>query len=427
MRPIRLGLRENLGQFSLLMLINAFVGSMVGMERAVLPLLAEREFGLTSRTVILSFLVSFGIVKALANLASGGAADRWGRRKTLIAGWLLGLPVAPMIIFAPSWDWVVAANVLLGINQGLCWSAAIVMKVDLVGPKRRGLAIGLNEASGYLAVSLAALGSGYLAGLHGLRPAPFLIGVAASAAGLVSSLFARETHGHARLESALRPAGAALSFGAVFRRASWQDRSLFAVSQAGMVNNLNDGLSWGLLPLFFTSRGATLHETALLVAIYPAVWALAQIATGLISDRTGRKGMIVAGMVLQAAALGALGLGHGVPMWRVGMIALGLGTAMVYPTLLGAVSDHAHPSVRASTIGVYRLWRDLGYAFGAVLAGVTADLLGIPFSIEIVAGLTLVSGVVVAFAYKEAGDHGLGAANGQEQARDAATGRRTRE
>jgi len=400
--PIRLGLRENLGQFSLLLLVNAFVGAMVGMERAVLPLVAEREFGLASRTAILSFLVSFGLVKALANLASGGLSDRWGRRRTLLLGWLAGLPVAPMIIFAPSWGWVVAANLLLGVNQGLCWSSAIVMKVDLVGPHKRGLAIGLNEASGYLAVSLAALGSGYLAGLYGLRPAPFLIGVGASVAGLACSLLVRETHSHAHLEAALRPASEAPSFATVFRRASWQDRSLFSVSQAGMVNNLNDGMSWGLLPLYFTSRGAALSQTAMLVALYPAVWAVFQIATGPLSDRLGRKAMIVAGMFLQAAALGALALGHHVSLWMASMIALGLGTALVYPTLLGAVSDHAHPSFRASAIGVYRLWRDLGYAIGAVLAGATADLLGIPFSIQVVAGLTLLSGVVVAIAYQEA-------------------------
>jgi MFS family permease len=309
-----------------------------------------------------------------------------------------------MIIFAPSWGWVVGANLLLGVNQGLCWSAAIVMKVDLVGPNRRGLAIGLNEASGYLAVSLAALGSGYLARLHGLRPAPFLIGVGASLLGLACSLLVRETRGHSLLEAAQRPASDSPSFATVFRRASWQDRSLFSVSQAGMVNNLNDGMSWGLLPLYFASRGIALSQTAMLVAVYPAVWAVSQIATGPLSDRLGRKAMIVAGMILQAAALGALALGQNVSLWMASMIALGLGTALVYPTLLGAVSDHAHPSFRASAIGVYRLWRDLGYAIGAVLAGATADLLGIPFSIQVVAGLTLLSGMVVAIAYEEARD-----------------------
>ena len=398
--PIRLGLRANLGQFLLLLLINGFVGAMVGMERTVLPLVAEREFGLASRAAILSFLVTFGLVKALANLASGAAADRFGRRNTLIAGWLAGLPVAPMIILAPSWGWVVAANLLLGINQGLCWSAAIVMKVDLVGPRGRGLAIGLNEASGYLAVSLAALASGYLAGAYGLRPAPFLIGVAASALGLLCSLMVRETHGHARHEAMQRPA-ATTSFSAVFRRTSFGDRSLFAASQAGMVNNLNDGMSWGLLPLFFTARGATLAETAMLTALYPAVWALAQVATGPLSDRVGRKPMIAAGMTVQAASLAALGLGGGIASWGACMTGLGLGTAMVYPVLLGAISDHAHPGFRASAIGVYRLWRDLGYAIGALLAGATADLLGIPFAIQLVAALTLASGVVVALAYQE--------------------------
>lgn len=402
--PVRLGLRENLGQFSLLLLINGFVGAMVGMERSVLPLLAEREFGVASRTSILSFILTFGLVKAAFNLIAGEAADRWGRRKTLLVGWLAGLPVPLLIIFAPSWHWVVAANVLLGINQGLCWSAAIIMKVDLVGPARRGLAIGLNEASGYLAVSLAALLSGYLAAAHGLRPFPFLIGVVAALAGLGCSLMVRETHGHAQIEASSRSDEVAgrPSFTKILQRTSWKDRSLFAVSQAGLVNNLNDGVCWGLLPLFFTSTGASLQETAQLVATYPAVWGLAQLTTGTLSDRYGRKRLIAVGMVAQAFALFAIALGHSMSVWMAAMVALGLGTALVYPTLLSAVSDHAHPSWRASAIGVYRLWRDLGYALGALVAGAAADRLGIPIAIHLVGGMTLLSGITFAATYREA-------------------------
>jgi len=399
----RLGLRENLGQFSLLLLINAFVGAMVGMERSILPLLAEHEFGIASRASILSFLLTFGIVKAFANAFAGGAADRWGRRRMLIAGWIAALPVPLLIIFAPSWSWVVAANVLLGVNQGLCWSAAIIMKVDLVGPRQRGLAIGLNESSGYLAVSAAALASGYLAARFGLRPEPFLLGLGAAVLGLLCSLLVRDTRGHAALESGTddgrsrsRP-----SPRAVFSRVTWTDRSLRAVSQAGLVNNLNDGVSWGLFPLYFAAHGATLERTALLVALYPAVWGVGQLFTGPLSDRLGRKPLMTGGMVLQGLALVATGAGRSTAVWSAAMVCLGLGTALVYPTFLGAVSDHSQPSWRASAIGVYRLWRDLGYAFGAVLAGSAADRFGIPVSIELVGAATILSGLVVAASYTE--------------------------
>jgi len=401
----RLGLRENLGQFALLLLVNAFVGAMVGMERSILPLLAEREFGVASRAGILSFLITFGTVKALANAFAGGAADRWGRRRTLLAGWIAGIPVPVMIILAPSWDWVVAANVLLGVNQGLCWSTAIIMKVDLVGPRQRGLAIGLNESSGYLAVSAAALVTGFLAARHGLRPAPFLFGEAAALAGLACSWFVRETHGHARLESAARGRSKpddSISAMAVFRRVSWTHGPLRAVSQAGLVNNLNDGVSWGLFPLLFVASGATLETAAMLVAIYPAVWGLAQLFTGVLSDRLGRRWPMSVGMLLQGIALVAIGAGRSSATWTVGMAGLGLGTALVYPTFLGAVSDHSHPGWRATAIGVYRWWRDLGYALGALLAGAVADLLGIPASVQLVGVLTMLSGIVVAATYREA-------------------------
>ena len=407
-RPERqLGLRENLGQFSLLVLINAFVGAMVGMERTVLPLLAEREFGIASRTSILSFLLMFGVVKALANAFAGGAADRWGRRRVLLAGWVAAIPVPYLIMFAPTWGWVVAANVLLGINQGLCWSAAIVMKVDLVGPRQRGLAIGLNESSGYLAVSAAALASGYLAARYGLRPQPFLIGATAAFGGLLSSLFVQETREYAALESAADrgPRQSPPSPRAILSRVSWRDPSLRAVSQAGLVNNLNDGLSWGLFPLYFVSKGATLQQTAALVAIYPAVWGVGQLVTGLLSDRHGRKWPMACGMVLQGLALFAVALSDRFGSWLTSMVFLGLGTALVYPTFLGAVSDHSAPSWRASAIGVYRLWRDLGYALGALVAGGAADLFSIPVSIEIVGALTVASGIVVATTYTESPSH----------------------
>ena len=396
----RLGLRENLGQFSLLLLINAFVGAMVGMERAVLPLLAEREFGIASRTGILSFLLTFGIVKALANVVAGGAADRWGRRRVLLAGWLAGLPVPFLIILAPTWGWVVAANVLLGVNQGLCWSAALVMKVDLVGPRQRGLAIGLNESAGYLAVSAAALASGYQASAHGLRPQPFLIGVGAAVAGLACSLFARETRQFAASESAGSGPEAAAPRD-IFARVSWTVPSLRAVSQAGLINNLNDGLGWGLFPLYFVSAGASLTQAATLAAVYPAVWGVCQLPAGPVSDRFGRKGLMVIGMTLQGLALVWVAVGRGFWPWLGAMIALGLGTALVYPTFLGAVSDHSDPGWRASAIGVYRWWRDLGYALGALVAGGAADLFGIPASIGLVGALTLASGLVVAMTYSE--------------------------
>jgi MFS family permease len=395
---VRLGLRANWQQFWLLVLINAFVGAMVGLERAIVPLLAADDFGQTSRTVILSFIVSFGIVKALANLFAGRMSDRIGRKRILVAGWLIGVPVPLLIIVAPTWTWVVAANVLLGINQGLCWSTTVIMKIDLVGPARRGLAMGLNEFAGYVAVSLAALASGYLAATYALRPQPFFLGLAFALAGLVLSVaFVRESHGHARAEArqVAAPPSAAPAFGRIFALVSWQDRALFATSQAGLVNNLNDGMVWGLFPIVFAASGLTLEQVGLLAAIYPGVWGVAQLGTGALSDRLGRKGMIVGGMWLQALGIVLVLLGSGFVIWAGAMVLLGLGTALVYPTLLAAVSDIAHPDWRASAVGVYRLWRDGGYAIGALLAGALADLAGVPFAIAAVAALTFASGLVV--------------------------------
>jgi MFS family permease len=401
-RPhIQLGLRANWQQFTLLVIINAFVGGMVGLERAVVPLLAERDFHLASKAVILSFIISFGVVKALANLFAGRMSDRIGRKGILIAGWLIGLPAPFLVMLAPSWGWVVFANVLLGINQGLCWSTTVIMKIDLVGPARRGLAMGLNEAAGYVAVSLAALASGYLAAAYALRPQPFYLGVAFALAGLILSVFfVQETHGHARHESTLLDGAAAQaadkpSFAQILLLTSWKDRALFASSQAGMVNNLNDGLAWGLFPLFFAAAGLTVAQIGVLAAIYPGVQGIAQLGTGALSDRLGRKGLIVAGMWVQAVGIGLVLLMAGFLPWAIAMVLLGLGTALVYPTLIAAVSDVAHPDWRASAVGVYRLWRDGGYALGALLAGVLADLLGAPWAIAAIALLTFASGVVV--------------------------------
>ena len=403
-----LGLRANWRQFALLVVVNAFVGGMVGLERAILPLLAEHDFALASRAAILSFIVSFGVVKALANLFAGRISDRIGRKRILVAGWLLGLPVPFLIMFAPTWSWVVFANMLLGVNQGFCWSTTVNMKIDLVGPQRRGLAMGFNEASGYVAVSLAAFASGYLAAGYGLRPVPFYLGVAFALAGLtLSVLFVRETHGHARHESRLLAATATgetaerPSFARILLLGSWREPALFAASQAGMVNNLNDGMAWGLFPLFFAAAGLGIREIGVLAAVYPGVWGLGQLGTGVLSDRLGRKGMIVAGMWVQAIGIFLLLLTHGFRPWLLAMALLGLGTALVYPTLLAAVSDVAHPDWRASAVGVYRLWRDGGYAVGALIAGFLADRLGVTWAIGTIGTLTFASGVVVALRMYE--------------------------
>ncbi|MCC6174411.1 MAG: MFS transporter [Chloroflexi bacterium] len=400
---VQLGLLANWQQFLLLVLINAFVGGMVGLERAVLPLLAEQEFGLASRTAILSFIVSFGVVKALANLFAGRLSDRIGRKQILIVGWLFGIPVPLLVMVAPSWEWVVFANVLLGINQGLCWSTTVIMKIDLVGPLRRGLAMGMNEAAGYGAVSLAALASGYLAATYALRPQPFYLGVVFALAGLLLSVvFVRESHGHAQLEARQATPTAAAhaahhqpSFREVFWQTTWKDRALSAVSQAGLVNNLNDGMAWGLFPLFFASARLGVTEIGWLAAIYPGVWGVSQLVTGALSDRYGRKGIIVGGMWVQALGIGSLLVTDGFWPWAVAMALLGLGTALVYPTLLAAIADVAHPSWRASAVGVYRLWRDLGYAIGALLAGLLSDLFGIAVAIAAIGLLTFASGLVV--------------------------------
>jgi MFS family permease len=399
--PIRLGLRENLAQFSLLVAVNALVGGMIGQERTVLPLLASEEFGLAAFTAALTFIVAFGTVKAVTNFFAGTLSDRYGRKPVLVAGWLIGLPAPLLLMWAPSWGWVVFANVLLGVNQGLTWSTTVIMKIDLVGPSRRGFAMGLNEAAGYGAVALTALATGYIAQPHGLRPEPFLLGLAYAALGLgLSTFFVRETRGHARYEAANHPTEGrhevGLSTRQVFTLTSFRDRALSSCSQAGLVNNLNDGLAWGLFPIFFADAGLSVGRIGILAALYPAVWGVGQLYTGGLSDRIGRKPLIVGGMLAQAAAIAWIAVTNGFAAWALGALVLGAGTAMVYPTLLAAVGDVAHPSWRARSVGVYRLWRDAGFAVGALLAGILADVISITAAIWAVAALTAVSGLVVA-------------------------------
>ena len=410
-RTVRLGLRENWEQFALLVLVNAFVGAMVGLERAVLPLLAEEEFGLASRTAILSFIATFGLTKALANLFAGRLGDRVGRKPVLIAGWLFGIPVPFLLIAAPSWTWIVFANVLLGVNQGLAWSTTVIMKIDLVGPRKRGLAMGLNEAAGYVAVSLAALASGYIAATYSLRPHPFYLGVVFALAGLLLTIFfVRDTIDHARLEARTWDRRAnhensdeaeVRSFSHVLLLTSWKDRALFAVSQAGMVNNLNDGMAWGLFPLYYAALGMSVEKIGVLAALYPAVWGLGQLGTGMLSDRLGRKPLIVAGMWIQAVGIGLMLLGDAFALLVWAMVLLGLGTALVYPTLLAAIGDVAHPSWRGASVGVYRLWRDGGYVAGALAAGLLADLFGMEWAIGAIGALTALSGIVVGLVMYE--------------------------
>ncbi len=396
---LRLGLRANLSQFSLLVGVNALVGGMIGQERTVLPLLAEREFHLTAYTAALTFILAFGAVKAATNFVAGTLSDRVGRKPVLVAGWVIGIPVPLLIMWAPSWGWIIAANVLLGVNQGLTWSTTVIMKIDLAGPERRGLAMGLNEAAGYGAVAVTALATGWIAAHYGLRPEPFYLGVAYCGLGLgLSALFVRETRGHADLESATTTSVSAerMSTREVFKRTTYSDPALSAVSQAGLVNNLNDGLAWGLFPILYAGHGLSVGRIGVLAALYPAIWGLGQLATGALSDRWGRKRLIVGGMLLQAAAIGSIATVTTFTAWALSAVLLGAGTAMVYPTLLAAVGDVAHPAWRASAVGVYRLWRDSGFAVGALVAGVIADTFGLRAAIWTVAALTGLSGLIVA-------------------------------
>jgi MFS family permease len=395
---IRLGLRANAAQFSLLVGLNALVGAMVGLERSVLPLVGERDFGLTSKTAILSFIVAFGATKALANLAAGAFAERVGRRRLLVAGWLLALPVPLLVGLAPSWAWIVAANLLLGANQGLAWSMTVLMKIDLVGPKRRGLALGLNESAGYLGVAVAAFATGALAATVAPRTLVWVGAAVVAALGtFVALVFVRDTGGHVELEQRAHGERERRSFRSAFARATLHDRVLRACSQAGLVNNLNDALAWGLAPLYLAAHGASVREVGVVAAVYPAVWGAGQLGTGWLSDHVGRKPLIVLGMLVQAGALGLLvaGAGRFAPALAAAAL-LGVGTALVYPTLIAAVSDAVEPRERAQSVGVYRFWRDTGFVIGALAAGLGADTAGSAPTIGAVAALTAASGLAVA-------------------------------
>lgn len=403
----RLGLRANLPQFGLLVAVNALVGGMLGQERTVLPLLAKDVFGLTAFTSALTFIVAFGAVKAATNFFAGTLADRVGRKPVLVTGWLVAIPVPFLLMWAPSWGWVIVANVLLGVNQGLTWSTTVIMKIDLVGPERRGLAMGLNEASGYITLALTALATGVIAEQYGLRPEPFFLGVAFAALGVgLSTVFVRETIGHARHEAALHVTTNAalhdqLSTREVFALTTLREPALSSCSQAGLVNNLNDALAWGLFPLYYAAAGLSVERIGVLAAVYPAIWGVGQLFTGALSDRMGRKQLIVGGMLTQAAAIALIAATTGFAPWIAAAALLGVGTAMVYPTLLAAIGDVAHPTWRARSVGIYRLWRDGGFAIGAILVGFIADWFGMSTAIWVVAALTALSGSAVALRMYE--------------------------
>lgn len=400
---VRLGLADNLPQFLMLMVVNALVGGMVGLERTVVPLIGAEEFHIASTTLIASFIVSFGVVKAFTNLVTGHLADLYGRKRLLIVGWLVALPVPFIIMWAPAWSWIIVANALLGVSQGLTWSTTVIMKIDLVGPKSRGLAVGLNEFTGYFALAATAFASGYIAQRHGLRPDPFYLGIAYGIVGLaLSVLLVRDTRAHVQFETANHAAlPQSLTFRQVFHLTTFGDRNLFAASQAGLVNNLNDGMSWGIFPLYFAAFGLSIERIGILKAAYPAIWSVLQTITGPLSDRWGRKGLIVAGMWVQAIGLAVTALSGTFTGWLIGSLLLGVGTAMVYPALLAVVSDVAHPSWRARALSVYRFWRDLGYAIGAVSAGLIADFFGLRWAIVAVAVVTFLSGTVVGVVMRE--------------------------
>jgi MFS family permease len=390
---IKLGLRENWQQFTLLVVINAFVGGMVGLERTILPELAKAEFGIAAKTAILSFIVVFGVTKAITNYYTGTLANRLGRKNLLLLGWVLALPIPLLLIYAPNWQWVIAANVLLGIHQGLTWSSTVVMKMDLVGDKDRGLAMGLNEAAGYLAVGAVAFATGWIASEYGLRPYPFYIGIALAVLGLLATwIWVKDTRRHVAAE-AVQSSIAKLKN--VFWETTWKNPNLGAVTQAGLVNNLNDGMVWGLLPMLLAAKNFTLAQTGIIVSIYPAVWGLGQLGTGKLADIFDKRKMLTWGMALQGVAL--LGFIPASQNWQFIALSalLGLGTAVVYPTFLAAIAGMTHPQQRAESIGVFRLWRDLGYAIGALLTGIIADWLGLEWSVAVIGGLTVLSAGIV--------------------------------
>jgi MFS family permease len=407
---IKQGLRQNLSQFVILIVINAFVGAMIGLEQIVVPLIGTNEFAIDSNTIILSFIASFGLVKALLNLYAGTLAERWGRKKVLIVGWLFGIPVPFILLFAPDWNWIIFANVLLGVNQALAWSMTVNMKIDLVGKEKRGLALGLNEFAGYISVAMVGFATGYLASVYGLKPFPFYIGIAFAVLGtLLSWIVVRDTkqfmlletrnHDLERKESSLESNNyGRLTFKEVFAQTSWQNRTLLSVSQAGLVNNLVFGVSWGLFTLYFAAFQLSINDIAFLKALHPAIWGLLQLGTGTLSDKVGRKSLIYTGMIVQAAGIWIVLFANSMLGWIIGMSLLGVGTALVYPTLLAAISDVAHPKWRATSLGVYRFWRDLGFVFGAIGIGFLADLFGASVAINSVAWIALMSGFFV-FAF----------------------------
>ncbi|MGY6521932.1 MAG: MFS transporter [Mongoliitalea sp.] len=400
MEKVTLGLRENWKQFTLLVIINAFVGGMVGLERSILPQIAEVEFGIAAKSAILSFIVVFGIVKAVSNYFAGTFANKIGRKNLLIIGWIFGLPVPFVLMFAPSWDWIVAANVLLGINQGLAWSSTVVMKIDLVGEKQRGFAMGLNEFAGYLAVALVAFLTGYLASEYGLRPFPFYLGIGMAVLGLLGSIFLiKDTRKHVQAENTVSTVP---KLKHVFLDSTWRHPNLGSVTQAGLVNNLNDGMAWGLFPILLASKGFNLEAIGLVTATYPAIWGFGQLFTGKMADLYSKKMLLVTGMLLQGLVL--LVFPWAAELWHYLVLSsfLGWGTAMVYPTFLATVAENTHPEDRAGAVGVFRLWRDLGYAIGAILTGIIADRLGINFAIVVIGVLTIASAGILGVRMKKA-------------------------
>jgi len=407
---IKQGLRQNLGQFVILIVVNAFVGAMIGLEQTVVPLIGKNEFGIESNAIILSFIASFGLVKAILNLYAGSLAEKWGRKKVLILGWLFGIPVPFILLFAPDWNWIIFANVLLGVNQALAWSMTVNMKIDLVGKERRGLALGLNEFAGYLSVAVVGFATGYLASVYGLKPYPFYIGIGFVAIGvLLSVIVVRdtkkfmliETQNHQKHEGRSGQNDDSLSFKQVFALTSWQNRTLLSVSQAGLVNNLIFGVSWGLFTLYFASFNLNVNDIGFLKALHPAIWGVLQLATGTLSDKIGRRVLIYSGMLVQAGGIWVVLFSGSTIGWIAGMSLLGVGTAMVYPTLLAAISDIAHPKWRATSLGVYRFWRDLGFVFGALGVGFLADLFGANLAIQTVAWIALASGIFVIVVMRE--------------------------
>lgn len=399
-----LGLKENLPQFMLLIIVNAFVGAMIGLERTILPAIAEQEFQMVVKSAIFSFIIVFGFTKAFTNYFAGRFSEIYGRKTILVLGWFFAIPVPFMLMWAPSWNWILFANLFLGISQGLTWSTTVIMKIDLVGPSRRGLAMGLNEFAGYFAVAGSAAATGYIASNYGLRPEPFYLGIIYVAIGLFMSIFIiKETLGHAHHEAKNHPKSEnkKLSQKEIFVQTSFKDKELSSVTQAGFVNNLNDGMAWGLFPIFFASFGLDIKSIGILAAIYPMSWGLFQLWTGHWSDKVGRKWLIVWGMWLQALGIVVTVFSSTFVGFSIGALMLGIGTAMVYPTLLAAIGDVAHPSWRASSVGVYRLWRDSGYAIGAIISGITADFFGINIAILLIAFITFLSGGIVVIRMTE--------------------------